>query len=1166
VNISYEIKDVDATSGTATKNYVTPTFQYSLNAGSSWVSIATTSITFGAAPPTGDVTDTNSDGDIDNKVLEGSFLTYTATWDASATISDVYTTEFQIKAIIDDNELADAIASSTSASAILDTTDPASASLQVFATSTPATLALSAADDSSMQMRISLNSSFSGASWQEYNTNSTITLASDPDTVYVEFKDAYGNVSAVNVTTPATPNNAMVQDISNLSLDPQIYGLFVAWGVIAEPTHTFSSYQVYHSTNGSSYTLESTINNREQNYYADFNLDEGSTHYYKVIAIDAAGNVSGYSSVVQGTANGIQDGSEGGGGVETTPPVISNVVSSNVTTQSATITWDTDELADSRIEYITSQGGDFSDAPYEGVASMLNNAAGLGAHTVTLSGLSPATVYYYKVKSTDVSTNTASSTDGVDGYYFTTQNGPTISGVSAVEAGNATVRITWTTNSNSNSNVVYSVNPDMSDYAEEGDSVETTNHSVTISGLSEGTTYYYYVESGVAQDKNVVDGVVKYYSFSTSLDSVAPNITVNPTANPIADVSAAINWATNEFSDSQVDYGTTSGVYTLSSSSGNLNTSHVMVLSDLTADTTYYYKVTSTDANSNATSSAEYTFATLETLSEEATVVAREAVARQAGVDSVEASNNGGTIFITVPSAGGASSDKTAPTVTGISVTDITSDSAIVKWTTDESADSFVEYGYSNSYGLMSGKWGSDTSHSITLSSLLPEQTYYYEVSGKDAAGNLGRGTGSTFTTLSLSEELQQQAGSELSYQDVEKLTQELDQQKAEIKNQEAETEKANSLLDMASQAVAKAMSIIKQTVSKVSLSSLESSLMVQQNSIEDLARAIPAPLLSGEPKVLITAKTATIIWKTNKEANSLIAIAKDDGYRIASDDPYLQIVGNPTDKTTDHLVMVHDLEPDSVYHYQLRSQAPIGPEARSNDFTFRTAKEILEIGSYAVQNISVTEGAFKWVTNVEADSTVRYTPYRNNILAKDEARTKYDKAITTIHEINVNDFEPGVIYQIDLLSSDLSNNTAEKNIDSFSTSEDDLPPVIYQVQTNSAISPGKEAKIQTIISWMTNEPSTTRVYYQSGIAASDKEMAESTKVDANYTKKHVAVITKFEPGKVYSFRVESIDSGGNVSLSKVYTILTPQQSDSVFQVIMKNMEDVFGWMKKVNQ
>ena len=59
----------------------------------------------------------------------------------------------------------------------------------------------------------------------------------------------------------------------------------------------------------------------------------------------------------------------------------------------------------------------------------------------------------------------------------------------------------------------------------------------------------------------------------------------------------------------------------------------------------------------------------------------------------------------------------------------------------------------------------------------------------------------------------------------------------------------------------------------------------------------------------------------------------------------------------------------------------------------------------------------------------------------------------------------------------------------------------------------------------MTNEPSTSNVYFQEGVYGSEAKLAESTGLNTNYTKEHVMVITKFKPGVVYSFRVESIDS-----------------------------------------
>jgi beta-lactamase superfamily II metal-dependent hydrolase len=96
------------------------------------------------------------------------------------------------------------------------------------------------------------------------------------------------------------------------------------------------------------------------------------------------------------------------GGSDVTPPVITNVADSNVTTDSAEITWVTDENSDSVVEYGTSPGS------YTFSAS---DGAMVTSHSVNLSGLSSDTTYYYVVKSTDGSNNTATSSE----YNFTTQ-------------------------------------------------------------------------------------------------------------------------------------------------------------------------------------------------------------------------------------------------------------------------------------------------------------------------------------------------------------------------------------------------------------------------------------------------------------------------------------------------------------------------------------------------------------------------------------------------------------------------------------------------------------------------------------------------------------------------------------------------------------------------
>ena len=74
------------------------------------------------------------------------------------------------------------------------------------------------------------------------------------------------------------------------------------------------------------------------------------------------------------------------------------------------------------------------------------------------------------------------------------------------------------------------------------------------------------------------------------------------TATPDLDgESATIAWSTNEPASSRVDYGTSPGSLTQNVSSATLENTHSIVLSGLTPGSTVYYRVTSADAASNAT-------------------------------------------------------------------------------------------------------------------------------------------------------------------------------------------------------------------------------------------------------------------------------------------------------------------------------------------------------------------------------------------------------------------------------------------------------------------------------------------------------------------------------------------------------------------------------------
>lgn len=85
-------------------------------------------------------------------------------------------------------------------------------------------------------------------------------------------------------------------------------------------------------------------------------------------------------------------------------PVISNIHAINITQTSVTITWDTDIVATSRVIYDTTSHPDLTGltAPNFGYAISTpesDTATKVTAHSVTITGLSPATKYYFRVVS-----------------------------------------------------------------------------------------------------------------------------------------------------------------------------------------------------------------------------------------------------------------------------------------------------------------------------------------------------------------------------------------------------------------------------------------------------------------------------------------------------------------------------------------------------------------------------------------------------------------------------------------------------------------------------------------------------------------------------------------------------------------------------------------------
>ncbi|MEA1929638.1 MAG: PKD domain-containing protein [Patescibacteria group bacterium] len=135
-------------------------------------------------------------------------------------------------------------------------------------------------------------------------------------------------------------------------------------------------------------TIDSTITTYTQA------LGNG-TWYFHIVALDNAGNVS--SPVTHYGPITIEVG-------DVLPPVISNIRVTDITQTGATIRWDTDKPANSRVIYDTVSHSDISgeSEPNFGYAfssETLNEDPLVTEHAVTLTGLTADTQYFFRVLS-----------------------------------------------------------------------------------------------------------------------------------------------------------------------------------------------------------------------------------------------------------------------------------------------------------------------------------------------------------------------------------------------------------------------------------------------------------------------------------------------------------------------------------------------------------------------------------------------------------------------------------------------------------------------------------------------------------------------------------------------------------------------------------------------
>lgn len=334
---------------------------------------------------------------------------------------------------------------------------------------------------------------------------------------------------------------------------------------------------------------------------------------------------------------------------DTTPPVVTTVASSGLTTTGATVTWTTSEASTTQVAYRVQGTSTYTN-------SALNSSL-VTSHSVTLGSLSGSTSYEYHVMSTDAAGNTATSTPD---QTFTTKSYDFVT-VEA-EAGTLTspmaAKNDFDTPLAFNGNYVWT--PAGTGTNTNGSPTAKATYSVTFANAGSYTlwvrmyaatanndTFWQSIDGGTktvltagslgtwvwtkGSSWNVSAGahslVLGHRDEQTRADRIiltddpgfvpttVPSDTTAATISAVAAGSlttsgATTTWTTNEPADSQVEYGTSTSYGSTTPVNATLTLSHTVVLTGLQSATVYHYRVVSVDRGGNITRSADFTFTT----------------------------------------------------------------------------------------------------------------------------------------------------------------------------------------------------------------------------------------------------------------------------------------------------------------------------------------------------------------------------------------------------------------------------------------------------------------------------------------------------------------------------------------------------------------------------
>lgn len=316
--------------------------------------------------------------------------------------------------------------------------------------------------------------------------------------------------------------------------------------------------------------------------------------------------------------------------------------------------------------------------------------------------------------------------------------------------------------------------------------------------------------------------------------------------------------------------------------------------------------------------------------------------------------------------------------------------------------------------------------------------------------------------------------------------------------------------------------------------------------SVEHSFTTSPAPVIGEVSPNNISISSTDISFRSKDAAKVNVYFGKN------SPSGGLQSI-NTSLKDSSYSIKLSDLDDGTKYIVKINGVDSDGNEYKGNEYSFTTLPrpKISNLRFQPVEGEPSSTQKITWNTNVASTSGLSFGPRGKTQLEQ------LDSKMTTDHQMVIKDLEDDSDYTLVARSADVVGNKAISDTQTFKTAQDTRPPKVSSVSVEASIrGSGTEASGQVVVSWKTDEKSTSQVAFGQGQSG---ELTSQTAEDNRLTQDHTVVVSNLPTSAIYRVQAVSRDKAGNTGMGDTQTLIIGRGSDNIFTIVFTALQKIFG-------